>query len=254
MIQCYYGGRLGDVIHGLIVPAYIYSVNKTRAQIFLTEHGDTFTEGLERTFNDLRRVLLGQPFVESFEIYEGEPVTNQLWSFRQQPNLESKCWTDIYFRWFIGFVKPQKNFTWLSSPADPLGDCLLVYRGYPLEASTHKYREIINAYPRDKVFFITSREKHWRSSGLEDCTQLLLRPTLEGMFSAIAGCKEYLGDQSAPTAIACALGVKRTVEVNRCRAFYEIEIEAGYTNTMTTFHFGLVPFEQTQRASDPEGL
>jgi hypothetical protein len=91
-----------------------------------------------------------------------------------------------------------------------------------------------------------TKDGQWKNSGLTDDTvswNFTDAKTIEDMFDIIKGASVFIGDQSAPSAIACALGVPRIIELNRCKAMYQGE--AAYTDRMSTFHHGYVPLSRT---------
>jgi len=233
-----FGGRLGDLIHGLIIPKYIYDTTGERAHILMSEIGDKFTAGMEKTYNGLIPIMQMQDFIESFRIFNGETLDYTMFMFRMYPRIEADCWTDIYFNSFLPAVRPVKNYSWLIWEKPGEDGSLLVSRKFILDASTARYLEIIKGWP-GPVNFMAADKEQYEKSGLMDCATFKHTPELTDMFAAINGCSCFLGDQSAPMAMASALGKKRIVELNRARSHYEYEIQ--YSDNITTFHYGYVP-------------
>jgi hypothetical protein len=223
MITYLFGGRLGDFIHGLIIPAYIYDQTGEKARILLSNNGDPFTAGIEQTFSELRPVMGCQRYVHSFEMYDGEDADIDITRFRQCPDLERQCWTDTYFSTFIpGGRRPPFNYTWLSWYSYSTRFRAIYNRGYMHDRSNEYWADLIRRHVAAK----------------------LVNNSISGMMDQINNSDLYIGDQSAPTAIACALGIKRMVELNRCKAMYQGEHQ--YTDKMSTFSCGYVPYERTR--------
>lgn len=221
MISYLFGGRLGDFIHGLVIPSYIYDQTGEKAHIYLSNQGDAFTAGIERTFNELIPVMAQQPYVASFEMYDGQTIDIDITRFRQCPNIETQCWTDTYFSIFIpGNRRPLFNYIWLYWPTTTTKIRRLYHRGYPIPQS----------------------DAAW--NGLKSGGMALKNESISDMLCQIRNTELFIGDQSAPTAMACAMGMPRIIELNRCKAMYSGE--HNYTDRMSTFHCGYVPYERTR--------
>ena len=108
------GAKLGDLIHSLIVPKYIYEKTGNKADLYISEQGDSFSTGLMNTYKELIPVMKKQDYINSFEIYNNEKVDYNLVEMRNSPLLFKECWTDIYFSQFLPDEKRPDNYKWLS--------------------------------------------------------------------------------------------------------------------------------------------
>ena len=68
------GGRLGDFVHQLYIPAIIYKENGIKTNLYMAEVGDIFSFGLHNTFNEIKEIILNQPYINKFQIYGGENI------------------------------------------------------------------------------------------------------------------------------------------------------------------------------------
>lgn len=233
MLNYLFGGRFGDLIHGLVIPRYLYDTTGEKANIYIANIGAEFTAGIETTYNELKPIMLQQDFVASFEIYATQKIDYHMYEFRNYPKLYTSCWTDVYFDRFLPGERPAKNYKWLKYDSAQ-NNSTIVSRAYLNSKTTDAYKYIIKQ--AKKTFFISPDEKRWKDSELSDCTELLLVNTIEDIFSAINSCRIFLGDQSAHAAIAWALGKPRIVELNRLKSFYEYE--SKYYDDFEWFHNG----------------
>jgi len=239
------GGRLGDAINGLMIPAYYYQVTGEKADIYMANIGDNFTAGIERTFEELKPIMAAQDYMNSFQIWDMKaPIDTHLWQFRLSSILEKHCWTEIYFSMFAPDREVPYNFTWIKWIRQRLDGCLLVSRGYCLDASTAHYIKIIGEWPKDEVYYL-GNEKQWLASGLSEHTQLMDAPDLSCMFAAINRCEMLLCDQSMPASIATAMGKQVIIECNRLKSM--VEGEGYYRDSLQWFSRGYVPLEKTRQ-------
>ena len=77
------GGLLGDFFNCLSVPKRIYDLTGEKADIYICDHEkEPFKYGLNKTYNDLKPILLSQPYIESFKIYNNEHIDIDMIDFR----------------------------------------------------------------------------------------------------------------------------------------------------------------------------
>ena len=61
------GPKLGDLFQMLVVPQYLWKFYGIKSNIYITEVFDTFTTGLQDTFESLEPIIKAQKFTNSFE-------------------------------------------------------------------------------------------------------------------------------------------------------------------------------------------
>jgi len=64
------GPKLGDFIHSLIVPKYLYDNGYRDINIVLGEVFDNFSLGFDRAFEDLKEIVESQEYTNSFKKLE----------------------------------------------------------------------------------------------------------------------------------------------------------------------------------------
>lgn len=219
MIKTYlFGGRAGDAIYGMQVPAWRYKTRGEKAAIFLADCGDKWANGLLNTFFELKPIMAFQPWCESFDIWSGQPTDFRMAEFRNHPRLFRQTFTATYFDLFCDGERPDKDFVWMEYlKNEDFKDHLIVCRNYRVPESDIVYGDLVSKYEKSLYLNVSGR-------------------TLSDVFQIIGGCKYFAGDQSAPSAIAQALGKPRQIELNRAKRFLEGEA----SDKATYFSNGLI--------------
>lgn len=194
------GGRLGDLVHEL----YVVANTPGKHDLFITDdralHSDGFLHSLPQTLNELAPVLIQQPYVNSLGFYtgpvteatEGEWINLNMWRRKAY----SDNWTVLLSKMFnvpvngkpwikVKASVPYNKIIHCSTPAPRKGN----WDGVNLHGGV----------------FMGSIEEYRNFNRLE--LPHIVPHTLEQMFSLIAGCGEFIGNQSLPLAIAHALDV-----------------------------------------------
>jgi len=202
------GAKLGDFIHGLLVPSYIYQTTGEKALVYICEEGCSFTTGIQNTYNELFPIMKDQDFVEGFEIHKGQKVDYEVFRFRADPGLFRDSWPEIYFR-MTG--KPRvKDFSWMTCK-NPVANDVVINRTVRQmsESTLDMYKNLV----KESDVFVCSDIEQYKAFPLK--TRLFHCITLYEMFQNIAGAGLFIGNQSAPLAMASALGVQRWAELRQ---------------------------------------
>jgi len=210
------GGKLGDFIHSLCVCKFNYDFFNYKADLFISDVGDTFELGIENAYNDLKPIIERQEWLNSFKIYNGEKIDINLSSFRQSRYLYTTNWIEIYFNEFLDGIAPPSEYSWIEVGKDEnLSNTLLVNRS--LKPFTPKineiYRNIINNNSDLEKVFICFDEKQYENFNLKDDFKLLKVNTLYDFFEKINSCKLFLGNQSGPMGWATSMNAPRIIEL-----------------------------------------
>jgi hypothetical protein len=220
------GGKLGDFIHGLSVCKYLYDINGEKNDIYISNLGDPFEQGLEYTYEDLRSVIYKQPWVNSFTIYKGQPVDFNLSNFRSSVHLYNHNFLEMYFNTYIPGNLPPLEFEWINVEKNTqYSESLIVNRsinkpgGFPNDALL-KYKEISKTF--SDRYFVCFERFQYDAFPLKEDFQLLLVSNLYEYFKIINSGKLFIGNQSAPFAFASSMNVPRILEILRSpeRVFY----------------------------------
>lgn len=210
---------MGDFIHGLILPKYLYDTTGEKFNIYIANSKwEVFASGLDVSYKELYPIVINQPYVNDFKIHNGEPIDIDTIDFREFDNLFTTSWNEFYIH---NYVSPNIyipfNYTWLDiKKDDTFKDLLLINRNYK-PFSTHDaeshYLNFIKAY-KGKAYFVCSYIDQYTSSPFKDVIPMLYLPCLEDMITAIASCKHFLGNLTATAAMATAVNTRRTVEMH----------------------------------------
>jgi len=191
---------MGDLVHMM----YVVKNTPGKHDLYITDrrdlHSDGFIHGLDRTVAELEPVLMFQPYVNSVQAYNGEEAVNlNLW--RRKAYTDS--WTVLLSKMFD---VPVNGEAWMQWPG--------VRENKILHRSLH-----------------TARHGDWskvdQSGGIEIGNEFF---SLAVLFSIIATCSEFIGEQSLPLAIACALDAPRTAVLNHVDKFAYIGEEKIFNN------------------------
>lgn len=77
------GGLLGDFIHQLSIVNELYINTNKKGIVYIANIGDTFKNGLEKTYSDLYDIVISQEYIEDFKIYNNEKydLNLSLWRY-----------------------------------------------------------------------------------------------------------------------------------------------------------------------------
>lgn len=80
------GGRLGDFIHQLSVIHEIFLTTGYKGILYMYHENDSFTNGIEDSYNDLYDIVMNQEYIHSFTIYNNEDYNIDLSIWRYYLN------------------------------------------------------------------------------------------------------------------------------------------------------------------------
>lgn len=222
-------GRMGDFIQALFAVKNICDKHKTDANIYITDKidpfgGDIWNLGLEKAYQDIKDLIMQQPYINKFEIlpdnFNGPYINLNNW----RQGVYDDCIRDGYYSrsWseFLSteykFIIPE-NYPWLQTRRDDdLKDTLVIHRSLHRHNPNFFWKGIINTYKaaeRD-ILFLTCSQQEWDEFPFKEGVKLQLVSTISQMAVYINSCKLFIGNQSAPFALASALDVSRMVELD----------------------------------------
>ena len=235
-----FGGKMGDFIHGLILPKYLYDTTGEIFNIYIANtRWEVFASGIDTSYKELYPVIKKQPYVNDFKIHTGESIDIDVTGFREFSNLFTTSWNEFYIHNYIdSTIDIPFNYTWLDiKKDDTFKDLLLINRNYkPFSAPgvEDHYINYIKAF-EGKVYFVCSYIDQYTSSPFNDVIPMLYLPYLEDMITAIASCKHFLGNLTATAAIATAVNTPRTVETHDPSLKLKYIYEMKNCNTLSCF-------------------
>lgn len=212
------GGRLGDLLHVMWVVKRRWETDGRKAVIVMSDRygGDTFSRGLRGTWDDVRGLLEGQEYVERLELDEGsweppEPdgaVNLNVW----RSNGMLVDWTTILANVY-GLERVDPAGGWIAPPASPAAPADVL--GAPLKdlVVVHQSKVRLNpSFPWDSVLannecvFVTCDASEYDSFPHRDRVRCHVAKGISEMAAIVGGAKAFCGNQSAPLALAVAMG------------------------------------------------
>ena len=122
---------MGDFIHSLILPKYVFDVTGEKFNIYICNHSqEVFASGIDTSYRDLLPLMENQPYINSFEIWDNQHIDINLTGFRDYPNLYEVSWNEFYLWNYIGTdIKVPFNYSWINIEKDnTYKDLLLINR------------------------------------------------------------------------------------------------------------------------------
>lgn len=206
------GGQFGDFIHQLsVVNEYYYKYGR-KGVLYITDDmsqgGDSFRFGLQNTYRDTFDMILSQPYIVDYKMYNNEPYDVNLNDWRKNPKLHVQGWHITFQETYdIEWGKHK----WIIAPMDQ------TYRNKVVINTTHyrfcdniDFKKLYAEYG-DEIVFVSADENQYRhflgKTGIsipfvkvENFSQLCV---------ILSSCKLFVGSRSAPLAIAHATKVNQ---------------------------------------------
>jgi len=221
------GGMMGDFIHSLYAVKNICEQKGAKADVCLSPGGDTWKYGIQKAYEDCRSIVLEQPYVASFNVGPAGPGAIDLGFWRgsvadthARTGSYDKCWSQVLSETY-GFPLPAK-YKWMETGGQDqrTKGKVLIHKSMHRNNPAFPWSKMF-ANPKEDVLFITSNLDEWKTwtDGQwkifkTDRIKMLFIPTISEMAVAISSCRLFVGNQSAPFALACAFDVPRLVELD----------------------------------------
>lgn len=204
-------GKLGDLFHSLYVCYHVYKTRNEKSIVYMTDAVEPFENGLENTYNELY-VPMMEDWCERFSIWKGEPIDIDTTQFRKSPYLYNACWSEIMVKTFF----PNESYVsgaWINYAMQPQKGLLVVNRRYKNEFTPmvrQRYMAIIPHYP--KRVFVGSR-RDFDLFPLNGEFELFEPQLMSDWLVTINNADLFIGNQSAPLAMASAMNTRRIAEL-----------------------------------------
>ena len=238
------GGMMGDFIQSLYAVKNICEQQNAKANIYLADGygGDKWKFNLEKTFDDIYMLVLGQSYVNSLKILPdgfNEPYINlNDWRSRVEKSyaekgVYSECWSDIMSNHY-GFEIP-KQYRWIdvSEVNQETKGKILIHRSKHRHNNSFPWNVILDGM--EDLLFITTDESEWDEFSFKnENINPYIVSTISDMANAIGSCHIFIGNQSAPFSLACALDIERVVELDIDQAGFYME-ERKYSENMSFY-------------------
>lgn len=232
MIKFLCCGRMGDFFHQLYSVKRICEMKGEKAHI--TIGGDEispasdFYKPINQAVEDLRPLLSLQDYIGRVDSYSGQDLSSFDYypsKYRDSPLLFKSCWTDIHNNLF-GLEREYSYGPWINvEPNYSLGGKVLINRskktnphGYPDRCT--KIIDWNYLIENNECIFISFDRDQYQvfldeiSPNLVKKLEFVLYDSVVDFCRSIAGCKFFIGNQSAPLAIAQSLDAPRLGELS----------------------------------------
>ncbi|OGQ23317.1 MAG: hypothetical protein A3I05_05105 [Deltaproteobacteria bacterium RIFCSPLOWO2_02_FULL_44_10] len=201
-------GKKGDLIMSL------YIVKAMGGGNVLITPGE-FEEPLESVLESCGKLVLSQPYVHSFRIYKDEPIDIDLDAFRHHKMLFRTTLLDVMCH-AQHLPSPQNVQSWIDVPGDTsFADKIIIHRRAVVKARANPlfdWDALISRLGAKNFLFVSRLEGEWKEFGRKEVEYYKPADNYEHA-RVLKGSKLYIGNQSFPSALADALGVRRIFEV-----------------------------------------
>ena len=209
------GGRLGDFLHQLYIPKIFYLQRGIKTNLCISDNfGDSFSSGAQQTYEELKKIIYKQNFINSFKVNEYSENAINLSSWRSSPLLYNFGWTDILINTFMPQSLKYTNLKILTLDSEYYDNnfegCLIANRSldYRRYSSNNEIpMEIIKKFPKNKRFFVCNKSdfSSYESYPFKEYFNFMCLDNLNDFFKIINSCELYMGNLTGITAIAYAL-------------------------------------------------
>jgi ADP-heptose:LPS heptosyltransferase len=206
-------GKLGDFLHAMFAVKHICQHNGSKANVYMYDIGWEF--GIENTHAELKPILEQQPYINELLISDGPKEGSiDLGQYINSQWLYQACWSDIYSRTFNFPINPEYKWINWNKINPELQDKVLVQRkANGMRNPDFPYRELIDQYGKENVFFISSSENDYNEFLYKDEISFYKVKTLDEWFTAVNSAKLVVANLSAPAVMASALDKPRVIEL-----------------------------------------
>lgn len=216
------GGRMGDLIHALWVVKNTPGIH----DLFITDrrdlHSDGFIYPIEKTVQELKPILIQQNYIRSFQVYNDGSATNlNLW----RRHAYSASWTKLLSNTFGVPVNGGKWIDYHKTAIEFLGKIVIHCSVHQARRGDH-WRIIMDKYEGQCIF--VGNQEEYDAFGFS--LPFHQPETLSEYFNIINSCKFFIGNQSAPLAIAHSLDVPRLAMLNEVDKLHYIGEEKYFKN------------------------
>lgn len=213
------GGRLGDFFHSLVFANYYHTLYNRKTNLFLQDRENNFDLGVQRTYLDLKNIVVQQPYINSFSLLENDDthIDFDLNKFRDTPWVFNTAWTDVVVKTQLPNLTHRfKNIKTLYLENDKqYANTVVIHRksrGGFNEHIKFAYEQAIKRF--NCVFLVQEHNKHlYDAFPLKNKPELMIVDTLEDVCKVINSAKYYIGNETAMTAIAHLTNTPRLIEM-----------------------------------------
>jgi FkbM family methyltransferase len=190
------GPKLGDFFHSLYV---VKCLSESKSDVYIT--GNFFSNGLENTYKDIYNIVIKQPYIDNFLIYNNQHIDVNVDSFYMSDILFTKNWTNI-FKGIFNLSDRYENEKWLYK-FDNDYDKYDVILHFSKNRYHPNYNELLlNIIENNSCIFISNSEQEYNDFIFKDKVKFRKCKDFSELYYLIQNCKFFVGNQSMPLAIA----------------------------------------------------
>jgi FkbM family methyltransferase len=195
------GPKLGDFFHSLYAVKCLS--NGFKSDVYITEGLDKFSNGLENTYNDIHDIVISQDYIDNFLIYDNKIEDYYYIDYRNLDYLFKTTWYDIFQKIF-NITNKFENEPWLSS-LNKLNENKIII-SFSNGRYSDNYDEILeNILKNNNCIFISTNIEEYNNFKFKNLVEFKKCNNFSELYSEIASCKFFIGNQSMPLALAHGL-------------------------------------------------
>lgn len=200
------GGKLGDFLNQVSVICEKFHETGRKGILYIDNIGDSFTFGLENTYNDTYNAIIHEKYIKEYKIYNGEKIDINLSSWRNNFSY-TQNFKQIYFNNYnVDWAKHR----WITATKnDYWKDKIIInvtMKRFLSNNSLQKMKDIIHKNTTNIVFVEINEDEYTFFSEKIGFKIPYYKPmSFDDMICIVSSCKfAYLG-QSAFAVIANSL-------------------------------------------------
>ena len=237
------GGLFGDFIQSLSVVCEKFYETGRKGILYLSNHGDSFRNGLEFTYKDTYDIIRSQPYIYSYSIHTNEHCEFNLSKWRENPMIYNSSfvihnnWYDVYkYTYAIEWGKHK----WLVVNRDESWkDRIVINTTSYRWPKNIDFQNLYEKYGKDLLFISASLKEYeyfTEQTGLQ--IEYKQTETFQDLCAIISSCKLFIGSLSAPMAIAHGTHTDRIIGqgINNC----EIKLNADLDKIWNNVYYKIV--------------
>ena len=207
------GGKTGDLLHTLYAVKGICKKLDAKADLYITDNtaygGDSFHFPIEKTYADLKDLILKQDYVNSFSILKDNLQTFvNLNNWRTSPKLFNTCWINILCEQYE--IHKSKS-SWIESDNDNrFTNKVVIHRSLSRFSNKFDWRSVVN---NNDCVFVTSDKREYDYFPHKEKVELYEWSNFDDLARVIKSSKFFVGNMSTPLSLAHGLGVPRLAEL-----------------------------------------
>jgi len=196
-------GLLGDFIQELSVIAENFYKTGRKGILYLSNEFE-FRFGIQKAYEDTEQIIKEQIYIKEYTIWKNQPYEINLSSWRQSPLLYKRNWREIFQSFY---TVPWGSHSWIEIPRLEKWKDIVIINTSPYRnlSPNIKYTEISKQVGTNLIFMSFNQADYFtflERTGLS--IEYHCPGSLYEFIQAIASCKLFVGELSAPLAISFA--------------------------------------------------